>query len=248
MWYTLFMRVEPYSVGSVVHVMKRGARDMEIVRDESDRWRFARSLYILNDEYQDPHRDNRNHLGKSDLPKSKSLFFRPETWPEQKPLVAILGWALMLNHTHLLLQEITKGGVSKFMQRLCGSITLSFNEKYDGKGSIFQGAFKSRTVDTNEYLQYVHAYIVVKNTFENYPGGLETALVNFEHAWEWVGKKYTFSSFSTASQGFESPIINIQAFHNLGLARKDFKQFAKNMLETHISGRDDLNGLILEDW
>jgi len=244
------MRVEPYNVGSIAHVIKRGARGMEIVRDEGDRWRFVRNLYILNDHFQP---SSRFQVHKSDLftLKDKRVFCRPEVWPKRKPLVAILGWVLQSNHFHLLLQEIEEGGISKFMQRFCGSMTLAFNEKYDETGSIFQGAYKSRTVDTDEYLQYVHAYIVVKNTLENYPGGLKAALKNFKQAWKWASEKYPFSSFLTASQGLESPIIDIKVFRNVGLARKDFKQFAKNMLETHASGRDDLgdlSSLILENW
>src|SRR3989338_3275644 len=116
------MRVEPYGVDSIVHVIKRGARGMNIVQNDADRWRFVKSLYLLNDVYQDEnwHRDTK------DLP----LFERPSNWPERMPVVSILGWTLMPNHFHLLLLETRKGGISKFMQRLGGSMSLYFNLKY----------------------------------------------------------------------------------------------------------------------
>jgi len=47
------MRIEPFTAGSYVHVLKRGARGIDIVRDESDRWRFLRILFFMNDEYFD---------------------------------------------------------------------------------------------------------------------------------------------------------------------------------------------------
>jgi hypothetical protein len=138
------------------------------------------------------------------------------------------------------------------MQRLGGSMTLYFNEKHREKGSIFQGAFKSRTVDDDIYLQYVHTYIVVKNTLENYPGGLKKALNEFDKAWRWIGEGYPFTSFLTASAGIESPIIDMEMLHDLGLARKDFKHFAQDMLMTHVNVQGDIGNdfatFHLEDW
>lgn len=215
------MRVEPFSKDSVVHVIKRGTRGMEIVRDTADRWRFARTLYILNDQHQDTDwTRNRCDLG---------LFARPENWPERKPLVSIIGWTLMPNHFHLILSEKQDGGISKFMQRLGGSMSTYFNEKYQTQGSIFQGSYKSRTVDDDAYLRYLLSYVLVKNVFELYPGGLKKAKVNFEDAWNWAGK-YPFSSFLTASQGAASPIIDLPKFQSLGLPGKNFKQTSNDML------------------
>ncbi len=46
------MRVEPFSVDSYVHTIKRGGRGSEIVRDEEDRWTFVKALYYLNDKFR----------------------------------------------------------------------------------------------------------------------------------------------------------------------------------------------------
>jgi len=158
----------------------------------------------------------------------------------------------MANHFHLLLYEKQEGGISKFMQRLGGSMTLYFNEKYGEKGSIFQGAFKSSTVSDNEYLHYVHAYILVKNTLENYPGGIMKALREFDTAWNWIKDKYLFTSFLTAATGIYSPIIDMKIYNDLGLFQKDFKIFARDMLFTHISSKGNNKkeylDLYLEEW
>jgi len=230
------MRVEPFSVGSVIHVVKRGARGMEIVRDDSDRWRFVRTLYLLNDQYQD-----------TDWTRSKfqkSIFERPDHWPERRPLVSILAWTLMSNHFHLLLYEAQEGGTSKFMQRLCGSMTTHFNEKYNEQGSIFQGAYRSRTVDTDVYLRYVLAYILVKNVFELFPGGLSEAVKTFDIAWEWADT-YPFSSFPTIAHGAESPIIDLDLLTELGLRTNEFKRTAHDMLDAY-SARNLPSSVTLE--
>lgn len=254
------MRVEPYGVGSIVHVIKRGARGMDIVHDEADRWRFVRLLYLLNDTYQprnnarvcksDLHNQTLDNVASDDASQTctsapASFFERPDHWPEREPLVSVLGWTLMPNHLHLLLRENREGGISKFTQRLFGSMSNAHNKKYEEKGSIFQGAFRGKTVDTDEYLRYVLAYIVVKNVFELYPGGLASAMNDFDKAWKWAGT-YPFSSFRTAVHGDLSPIIDHSAFAQLGLSGATFKQNALDMLVGHMHIHPDFSGLILE--
>lgn len=231
--------MEPFDIGSVVHIVKRGARGMEISRDDADKWRFVRNLYILNDLYQpsERHRERNND----------ALFSRPAHWPKRKPLVSILAWTLMPNHFHLLLCEQSKGGVPKFMQRLGSSMTRHYNEKYQERGSLFQGAYKSRTVSSDEYLQYVLSYIIVKNVFELYPGGLRRAVKNFDQAWQWA-TSYPFSSFQTTAFFKSSPIVDSVKLKELSLPGRNFKKTSRDMLDTHASMREDLAPLVLEDW
>ena len=223
-----------------MHVYNRGARGMNIVKDKADKWRFIKSLYLLNDTYKDEnwHRDT------AELP----LFERPQHWPERKPLVSILAYTLMPNHFHLVLKEIEEGGIAKFMQRLGGSMTLCFNLKHKGQGSIFQGSYKSRTVGKDIYLRYLSAYVLVKNVFELYPGGLQKALQNFDTAWDWA-MAYEFSSLGVTAGKAHSPILDNSLILNLDLApSKKFKSDAKDMFFGHVSIKDSLKQSILETW
>lgn len=45
------MRKEEFTVGSYVHVVKRGTRGLPIVRDDIDRFRFLLMLTHFNDEF-----------------------------------------------------------------------------------------------------------------------------------------------------------------------------------------------------
>src|SRR3989338_8668550 len=149
------MRVEPHGIDSILHVTKRGARGLDIVRDEHDRHRFGKLLFYLNDTFSDT-----NWI---DALKYRRPLERPEHWPEREPLVRILAWTLLSNHFHLLLEEIREGGTAKFMQRLCGSMSMCFNLKYKEKGSIFQGAYHARAVTEDAHIQYLMFYILIKN-------------------------------------------------------------------------------------
>lgn len=184
------MRVEPYTVGSYLHVLKRGARGVDIVRDEGDCWRFLRMLFLLNDEHFDRYW-REVHL--------EGIFSRPPNWPQRKRIVDILAYTLMPNHFHLILREIRSGGVTLFMKRLGQSLTNHANEKYGEKGSLFQGSYRSKTIDTDDYLRYAASYVMVKNSFELYPsGGLSAGQHHFDQVWQWA-ERYNFCSLGDYS-------------------------------------------------
>jgi len=236
------MRIEPYAIDSIIHVTKRGARGMNIVRDQDDRWRFAKSLFLLNDS----HTDSNWHRDTAGLPS----YVRPAHWPEREPLVHILAWTLLSNHFHLLLQEIQEGGTAKFMQRLGGSMSMCFNLKYGGEGSIFQSAYHARVVDKDAHLNYLAFYILIKNVLEMYPGGLRAALANFEDAWEWVAR-YPFSSLPGIILGKAMPIIDDGEELIVGILGRgnSFKDEAKALLEIHMASRgEDFKPIMLEPW
>lgn len=217
------MRKEPYSVGSIVHVIKRGARGLPITRDEDDKWRFLKILHFTNDS-------NRPENWERDLfEEGAGLHFkRPDKWLNQrKPLVRILSYCLKDNHFHLLLEEIKDGGISRFIQGLCGSMSLHFNKKYNEKGSLFQGAFKSKTVNSDYYLQLVNIYINVKNPFELYKGGLKEAIMNFDDAYK-QAIEYDFCSLADYATNRNSPIIEKGIFSDI--SPKEYKRLAKEFL------------------
>jgi len=236
------MRVEPFSVGSVIHVTKRGTRGMDIVRDSSDRYRFVKSFFLLNDTYI----GSNWHREAAELP----LFERPAYWPTREPLVHVLAWTLLSNHFHLLLQEVREGGTAKFMQRFCGSLSLCFNLKYKEKGSIFQSSYHARAVGETSHMNYLVFYILVKNVLEMYPGGLVAAHKDFDTAWEWA-KSYQFSSFKDRIFGVPSPVIDDPDNLLAGLLEKgdSSKQEMKELLALHMSSRgEEFKELMLESW
>ncbi len=245
------MRIEPYSVGSIVHVINRGARGAQITRDESDCDRFLKLLFYLNDEYQ-CHSKSGWEKDVSNL----SDFERPSDWPERVPLVRILAWTLMPNHFHLVLQEIHEGGISKFMQRLGGSMSVHFNTKYQQQGSLFQGSFRSRTIITDEYLRYCAAYVMVKNTLELFPGGLQKASLRFDDAWIWA-LDFPYSSFPLYAIGDKlnlSPERKILATDENILKEifptpKSFRDASEDMFMAYTEKNlDEYGHLMLEPW
>lgn len=236
------MRVEPYAIDSIVHITKRGAHGIDIVRDSDDKERFVKSLFLLNDVHADPNW----HRETADLP----LFSRPAHWPERDELVHIIAWTLLPNHFHLLVREVREGGTAKFMQRLGGSMSMCFNLKYKEKGSLFQSSYHARVVEDDAHLNYLAFYILVKNVLEVYPGGLAAAATDFDRAWEWA-KRYSFSSFAGFISGNHSPVVESgYALLSEVMGEGDaFKDEAKELLLVHQAAKGgDFVGAMLEPW
>lgn len=223
------MRVEPFTIGDFVHVFNRGNRQMPIFRDVNDKWRFLRILRFFNDEYLPLHSFRDIYLVTSDVARLNPLagksFDWPKHWPSHKPLVKIPSYKLRENHFHLLLKEIVKGGISKFMKRLGDGYTRFSNIKYEESGKVFQGSYKGKTPKGDpKNLHYLDAYIQVFNAFEEYPGGIEKALKEFDKAFEFALKD-PFCSLGE-NFGIIDRDILADAFPNLEI----YKEFVKDAL------------------
>jgi hypothetical protein len=127
-------------------------------------------------------------------------------------------------------------------------MSATFNAKYSESGSLFQGAYKSKTVETDSHLRYLAFYIQVKNTFEMYPGGIKKALCNFDDAWKWACM-YPYSSLSAYMSDVNSPIIDKVLLSDLFPSRLAFKEEAREMLLHHTEYHEEKYGSsMLEPW
>lgn len=116
------------------------------------------------------------------------------------------------------------------MKRLGDAYTKFFNTKYEETGKVFQGSYQGRTAKNDvRSVHYLDAYIQVFNTFEEYPGGIEAALKNFDQAFEFALND-PFSSLGEAFGRRNFQIIDrdilAEAFPNL----ETYKKFVKDAL------------------
>jgi len=221
------MRKEPFSVGSFVHAYNRGNRKQPIVKNIQDKWHFLQMLFYFNSNYAHPNLFRElNKLWKSDFYKQ---FVWPLNWPERKPIVKIICFTLLGDHFHLLLKEIKEGGITMFMRKLGTGMTNYSNTKYHETGRIFQGAYKARLVDNDAYLRYLSAYILVKNVFELYPGGLEKAAREFDKSFDFA-LKYSFCSLADFAGDRRSSIIDKDLLGELFPTSKIYKEFARDCI------------------
>lgn len=127
------------------HVYNRGNSKQVIFKNEDDFERFKKLLYIAN---------NTNRFVMRDF-EDVNIF------DDQRDamLVHIGAYCLMTNHLHLLLTPITTNGIPKFMLKLATAYVSYFNKKYQRTGGLFEGSYKAKFVDSDQYLKYLFSYI-----------------------------------------------------------------------------------------
>ncbi|WP_366922186.1 transposase [Metallumcola ferriviriculae] len=100
--------------------------------------------------------NNREYIFESDRHKGYFLKLLEEMVTEHN--FRILGYVLMGNHYHLLLQR-TNNPLRCFMQQLNSRYARYFNKSMDRVGHVFQGRYKSLLIKDESYLLAVLRYI-----------------------------------------------------------------------------------------
>lgn len=159
-------RKYPIVVGEIYHVYNRGVAKCKICTKDADYWRFMQGLCLFNDEMSTHNILWQLERKRGRLTMNVLKSYLVSSKGKRKSLVRIMAYCVMGNHFHLLLEEIQKGGITKFMGKLGIGYVRYFNNKYDRVGPLFQGRFKNVLVDNERYLQYLLVYINVLNPAE----------------------------------------------------------------------------------
>lgn len=152
-----------FEPGRIYHIFNRGVEKRDIFLSDGDRWRFLQGMYLFNDEAT-----STNLLYRLEQEKGKMHFgilreYMKQAGVVRKPLVRIMADCLKPNHFHVLVEEIQKDGISRFMQKLGTGYVKYFNRKYERVGPLFQGVYKAVEIARDEQLHYIVAYINVIN-------------------------------------------------------------------------------------
>ncbi len=187
------------SVDEFYHIFNHGNGDRLIFLDNEDKERFVALLYLANGS---------KSFDFIDIPFGQEFVF-----DRGDPLVAIGAWCLMDNHYHLLIREIAEGGISRFMHRLATSYTMYFNARHKKRGSLFEGRFRAKHLDSDPYLRYMFAYIHLNPVKMIEPKWKILGLNNRQKVLDFLNE-YAFSSYFDYlnNQRQEKKIINPQSF------------------------------------
>lgn len=151
--YTHNMRKEIFLSNHFYHVYNRGVDKRTIFLNERDYERFYTGICLLNDARVHDYNFSQINL--------RSLASCPLS--DRDLLVDILHWCLMPNHFHLFLRQRKENGIRIFMHKLGTSYTKFFNKKYERSGRLFEGSFKARYIEKDDYFSHLGAYIATNH-------------------------------------------------------------------------------------
>ena len=198
------------------HLYNRGNDKQIIFKRDQDRERFLKLLYLCNG--QKPFHFFYLEKGK------EYEFDRGES------LVDIISYCLMDNHFHILVKEKQDRGISNFMHRVTTSYTMYFNKLNERKGRLFENNFQAKHLDSEQYLQYAHAYIHLNPIKIIEPNWKERGLKNNSKTEKFLND-YRFSSYLDWLEITrpENKIINKAAYPYFE-TQKEFNDYLQDLL------------------
>ena len=193
-----------FSLDEHYHLYNRGVEKRVVFEDIYDYQRFLLLLLLANDaRIANIHQSIRDYT----IPE---LIHHDRT-----PLVRIETLSLMPTHYHLLVTEITEGGISAFMHKLGTGYTMFFNLKYEHSGPVFQGTFKARHINSDRYLRYMYEYIhlnPIRELFENADKIKAESLIQQAEREQFTG----LSVYSGRTEGkLTEAVLETDLFHQL---------------------------------
>lgn len=137
----------PLVTGCYYHIYNRGVEKRKIFLHEKDYGRFLESVNF--------YRFSPQPIRLSEFKRNRKALKRVA----QKAIVEIVCFCLMPNHFHFLIRQLEDGGITEFIRKTSDSYSRFFNTKYERVGGLFQGNFKAKLVESDEYLLELTKYI-----------------------------------------------------------------------------------------
>lgn len=149
--------IKTYRENSFYHIYNRGVEKRTIFQDEQDYSVFL--SYLKNYLSPKPTLDLPSLLGNQNLSYKEKERIRKEYFLNNYASdIELLSYALMSNHFHLLIKQLTSR-IDLFMNSMCTRYVTYFNKKYKRVGPLFQGVYKAVLVESEEQLLYLSRYI-----------------------------------------------------------------------------------------
>lgn len=200
------MRRVPFAVDEWYHCYNRGIEKRITFEDTRDYRRFLEILYLANDTAP---------LRRDDIGNYK--FEEILNIPRGKKLVSIGAFCLMPNHFHLVLKEVSEGGITSFMRKIGTAYTSYFNARHERVGNLFLKPFRSRHVSSDRYFQHLINYVHCNPAALYEPAWKTRHVVDPQFLGERIAA-YPYSSLS-AHAGAQTPTRTILDTEIFSVAR-----------------------------
>ncbi|PIP68812.1 hypothetical protein COW91_02840 [Candidatus Nomurabacteria bacterium CG22_combo_CG10-13_8_21_14_all_32_8] len=217
-------RQDPFVTGEYYHIYNRGIDRRIIFKLERDYQRFIMLLYLANSQESFRLDDFLN--------KSNKTFYDVLILDRGEPLVSIGAWCLMTNHFHLLVKQEVNGGITKFMKKLGTGYAMFFNIKYQRKGALFGGLFKSKHIGEDLHLKHLFGYIHLNPLDIKFSGWEKFIEKKYPKDWKDFLENYYYSSYQDyiGVNRREGNILNKNAFPGYFNEEDSFEDFIDDYL------------------
>lgn len=152
-------RKDKFVEGEIYHIFNKSISNYGIFKDLDNSQRLLNVVEYYN-----------NRL----ITKSYSQFvirkkfdYKNIIYPIENSYFKLLSYCIMPDHYHFLVKILVNNSLSRLINTIEGSFTRYFNIKFYRKGPLWQSAFKSVEIRSNEQLLHVSRYIHLNPTTSN---------------------------------------------------------------------------------
>lgn len=217
------LRRDPFITSEYYHLYNRGIDKRIIFKSKKDYERFMMLLFVSNSNAQSFRLDNL-------INQQHKTFNEILILDKGEPLVSIGAWCLMTNHFHLLIRQEVDGGITKFMRKLGVGYSMFFNIKYQRKGALFGGLFKSKLIGIDDnYMKQLFKYVHL-NPLDIEFSGWENIINKLSIDMKKFIESYRYSSYLdyVGADRVEKNIINPENFPDYFQDSNSFREFVEN--------------------
>lgn len=234
------IRKEKFVAGEYYHIYNRTVFKIPEFKDNGNAKKLAQNFLLANSTKSSQAFD---YLRSN---KTSTVERALEIAKQGEKLTEILCYSIMPNHYHLLLRESKEGGITDFIRRCNTSIAKYINTKTERAGPLFESNFKSKHIDSNNYLLHLSVYIHL-----NPLDFLDGEQWRENKLKDWKKKKARLLGYKWTSlkhylmENFNDPIISgeeiiLSQFNNKG----DYENFLQ---EWSVENFNSISGVIIEN-
>ena len=218
------MRKITFATDCYYHIYNRGVEKRAIFQGNKDYKRFLLGLQEFNTSQPTEIRN---------IPPTKPEAEPPEKEPPEK-LVDIVCFCLMPNHYHLIIKQSVSNGITQFMHKLGTGYAMYFNKKWARSGILFEGNFKAKLIETDEYLLHLSRYIHINPRARINPGWKETGIKDTEVVKKFL-QEYRWSSYPVYIKKLQSNIISSEDIEKILINVSNYEKFTAAYTANEIS-------------
>jgi len=139
--------IKIYQENGYYHIYNRGVAKSDIFLNELD---YNVFLHYLKDYLSPP---------KDVTPEQAALMHTPYILKNYNLEIKLIAYCLMPNHFHLLIKQNKERAIEGLMRSLLIRYTSFFNKNHQRVGHVFQGVYKAKLIQVDEYFWWLSRYI-----------------------------------------------------------------------------------------
>ncbi|HOL36027.1 MAG TPA: transposase [bacterium] len=147
-------------------------------------------------------------------------------------LVDIIAYCIMPNHFHIILKQVSDGGVAKFMAKITHSYAKFFNRRKKKIGPVWAGRYRCSKIETKNEFLCISRHLHMEPVF--------VGLVKTPGQWQYS----SFNEYINRKTGDKMKICTFDGY--IDINSKEYAKFVKDK-DNYTKTFDTISGLIFEN-